>query len=112
MPLWVSAARPGARPEDNVAKLPHGHQRKLRGHREFPGVCQLHQPTDDVTNGSTKGPNLSAATNSLLAITNVTVAHAGGYVAWVTNAINNFTNTRTAILTVGPDVYAGDGRKI
>ncbi len=33
--------------------------------------------------------NLSAATNSLLAITNVTVAHAGGYVAWVTNAINN-----------------------
>ena len=35
-------------------------------------------------------------------ITNVTVAHAGGYVAWITNASGGFTNTRTAMLTVDP----------
>jgi enediyne biosynthesis protein E4 len=48
------------------------------------------------------GANVPAATNTLLAITNLTVADAGGYVAWVTNAIGGVTNTRTAILNVDP----------
>ena len=49
-----------------------------------------------------EGTNLPGATNATLVITNVTVAHAGGYVAWITNASGGFTNTRTAILTVDP----------
>jgi len=47
-----------------------------------------------------EGTNLPAATNSLLVISNLTVAHAGGYVAWITNASGGFTNSRTAILAV------------
>jgi len=49
-----------------------------------------------------EGTNLPGATSSILLITNVTVAHAGGYMAWVTNAIGGFTNTRTAMLTMDP----------
>ena len=49
-----------------------------------------------------EGTNLPGATNYLLVLTNVTVAHAGGYMAWITNASGEFTNTRTAILTVDP----------
>jgi enediyne biosynthesis protein E4 len=49
-----------------------------------------------------EGTNLPSATNVTLVITNVTVAHAGGYVAWITNASGAFTNTRTATLTVDP----------
>jgi len=48
------------------------------------------------------GTNLPVATNWTLLLTNVTVAHAGGYVAWITNASGGVTNTRTAILTVDP----------
>ena len=48
------------------------------------------------------GTNLPGATSATLVITNVSVAHAGGYVAWITNAIGGFTNSRTAILTVDP----------
>ncbi len=48
------------------------------------------------------GTNLPAATSSQLILANVAVAHAGGYVAWITNASGNFTNSRTAILTVDP----------
>jgi len=48
------------------------------------------------------GTNLLGATNTTLTITNVAVADAGGYMAWLTNAIGGFTNTRTAILTVDP----------
>ena len=49
-----------------------------------------------------EGTNLPGATSTTLILTNVTVAHAGGYVAWITNAIGGFTNTRTATLTVDP----------
>lgn len=49
-----------------------------------------------------EGANLPGATNITLILTNVTVAHAGGYVAWITNAIGGYTNTRTATLTVDP----------
>lgn len=45
---------------------------------------------------------MPGATNTTLVITNVTVAHAGSYVAWITNAGGGFTNTRTATLTVDP----------
>jgi hypothetical protein len=48
------------------------------------------------------GTNLPGATSSMLLITNVTVVHAGGYTAWITNAIGGFTNTRTAMLKVDP----------
>jgi hypothetical protein len=47
-----------------------------------------------------EGTNLPAATNATLVITNVTVAHVGGYKATVWNASNDSTNSRTAILTV------------
>ncbi len=47
-----------------------------------------------------EGTNVPGATNATLLITNVTVAHSGGYVAWVTNASGSFTNSRTAMLTV------------
>ncbi len=47
-----------------------------------------------------EGTNLPAATNSLLAITNVSVADAGGYKVTVWNASGAFTNSRTAILMV------------
>ncbi len=49
-----------------------------------------------------EGTNLPSATNVTLAITKVTVAHAGGYMAWITNASGGFTNSRTATLTVDP----------
>ncbi len=49
-----------------------------------------------------EGTNLFAATNALLVITNLTADHAGGYMAWVSNAIGGFTNSRTATLTVLP----------
>jgi hypothetical protein len=49
-----------------------------------------------------EGTNLLAATNAILVMTNLTVAHAGGYMAWITNASGGFTNTRTAMLTVDP----------
>jgi hypothetical protein len=48
------------------------------------------------------GTNLPGAKSSFLELNNLTVAHAGGYAAWITNAIGGFTNTRTAILTVDP----------
>jgi len=48
------------------------------------------------------GTNLPAATNNLLVLTNVTVADAGGYQATIWNASADFTNSRTAILTVDP----------
>jgi hypothetical protein len=48
------------------------------------------------------GTNLPGATGTTLIITNVSVAHAGGYVAWITNASGGFTNSRTATLTVDP----------
>jgi hypothetical protein len=48
-----------------------------------------------------EGTNFGA-TGTPLVITNVTVAHAGGYVAWITNAIGGYTNSRTATLTVDP----------
>jgi len=48
------------------------------------------------------GTNLLNATNVTLLITNVTIAHAGGYLATITNASGAYTNTRTAILTVDP----------
>ncbi len=46
------------------------------------------------------GTNLLNATNVTLAISNVTVADAGGYMAAVWNASGNSTNSRTTILTV------------
>jgi enediyne biosynthesis protein E4 len=49
-----------------------------------------------------EGTNVPSATNSQLIITNISVADAGGYVAWITNASGGFTNSRTAILTVDP----------
>ncbi len=58
-----------------------------------------------------EGTNLPSATNSILQITNVTVAHAGGYVAWASNVIGGFTNSRTALLTIDPtftQVAGGD----
>jgi enediyne biosynthesis protein E4 len=47
-----------------------------------------------------EGTNLPASATNLLVITNVTLAHAGGYVAWITNTSGDFTNSRTAIFTV------------
>ncbi len=47
-----------------------------------------------------EGTNLLSATNTILVISNLTIADAGGYVAMVSNASGNFTNSRTAILTV------------
>jgi len=52
-----------------------------------------------------EGTNLPGAVGSILNIANVTVTNAGGYVAWVTNAIGGVTNTRTAILTVDPTFF-------
>ncbi len=49
-----------------------------------------------------EGTNVPGATGVTLVIPNVTVAHAGGYVAWITNASDQYTNTRTAMLTVDP----------
>lgn len=48
------------------------------------------------------GTNMLATATDLLVITNVTVAHAGGYTAWITNASGGYTNTRTATLAVDP----------
>jgi hypothetical protein len=45
---------------------------------------------------------LPRATNAVLIITNVSMADAGGYLAWVSNASGAFTNSRTATLTVYP----------
>jgi hypothetical protein len=47
-----------------------------------------------------EGTNLLAATNFTLVLSNLTIADAGGYTAWITNTIGGFTNSRTAILTV------------
>jgi hypothetical protein len=46
--------------------------------------------------------NVPGATLQGLVLTNVSMADAGGYVAWITNAIGGFTNSRTATLTVDP----------
>jgi hypothetical protein len=45
---------------------------------------------------------LPRATNAVLIITNVSMADAGSYLAWVSNASGGFTNSRTANLTVHP----------
>ena len=49
-----------------------------------------------------EGTNLPGATSPMLTLANITTAHAGHYVAWLTNSIGGFTNSRTAILTVDP----------
>lgn len=49
-----------------------------------------------------EGTNLPGATSRMLVLSNLTVAHAGGYMAMVSNASGAFTNSRTAILTVDP----------
>jgi len=49
-----------------------------------------------------EGTNLPGAVGSILNIANVMVTNAGGYVAWITNAIGDFTNSRTATLAVDP----------
>lgn len=48
------------------------------------------------------GTNLPGATSSTLNITNISLADAGSYVAWVDNLVGGVTNSRTAILTVDP----------
>ncbi len=47
-----------------------------------------------------EGTNLPAGTKNPLVLTNLTLADAGSYVAWVTNAVGSFTNSRAAMLTV------------
>lgn len=47
------------------------------------------------------GTNLSAATNVILLLTNVTAAHSGSYVVVITNAFGS-TNSQPATLTVNP----------
>jgi hypothetical protein len=49
-----------------------------------------------------EGTNVPDATSSTLVLTNLTVAHAGGYMAIASNASGDSTNSRTAILTVDP----------
>ncbi len=49
-----------------------------------------------------EGTNVPGATSRTLVLSNLTVAHAGGYMAMVSNASGAFTNSRTAILTVDP----------
>lgn len=49
-----------------------------------------------------EGTNLPGATSRMLVLSNLTLAHAGGYMAMVSNSIGAFTNSRTAILTVDP----------
>jgi len=49
-----------------------------------------------------EGNILPGATSPTLVLANLTIADAGGYVAWVTNAGGGFTNSRTATLTVDP----------
>ncbi|MCW5550661.1 MAG: VCBS repeat-containing protein [Verrucomicrobiae bacterium] len=49
-----------------------------------------------------EGTNVPGATSQNLVLTNLTVAHAGGYMAMVSNASGDFTNSRTAMLTVDP----------
>lgn len=49
-----------------------------------------------------EGTNLPGATSRILLLTNLTLAHAGGYMVMVSNASGDFTNSRTATLTVDP----------
>ncbi len=49
-----------------------------------------------------EGTNVPGATSHILVLSNLTLAHAGGYMAMVSNSIGGFTNSRTAILTVDP----------
>ncbi len=49
-----------------------------------------------------EGTDVTGATSHILVLSNLTLAHAGGYMAMVSNASGDFTYTRTAILTVDP----------